>query len=124
MFIYNGTVKHVGFCGPSAIYAKFRIEETGYNQIIVAHEGRWCEENGMCCHPHFANYEDVQASLGSGLVFQGKEYVNLIHRSLFKFEYDDTNEHILVVPATGEEISLEIYGVKYNQLDLLWKGEI
>ena len=63
-------------------------------------------------HTNREIYEDVQGDLGKGLVFRRKGFSVINRRSLFLFEIDKTcNEHILAVPATGEEIYFEIYGV-------------
>ena len=80
----------------------------------------------MCWHDHYKNYGDVQGDLGKGLVFRRKEFSVINRRSLFLFEIDKTcNEHILAVPATGEEIYFEIYGVDTEgDLVLLVKREL
>ena len=111
-------INFLGWCGPSGIYASFRIDRmdlpNGKNltTILVAHEGDWTTEEGMCCHAHYKYYEDVQGDLGKGLVFRRKGFSVINRRSLFLFEIDKTcNEHIIAVLATGEEIYFEIYGV-------------
>ena len=111
-------INFLDFCGPSRIYASFHIDRmdlpNGKNltAILVAHEGDWTTEKGMYCHDHYKYYEDVQSDLGKGLIFKLKGFSKVNRRSLFLFELDKTcNEHILAVPATGEEIYFEIYGV-------------
>ena len=111
-------IKFWGYCGPSHVYASFRIDRMdlpngkNFTALLVAHEGDWTTEEGMCCHAHYKYYEDVQGDLGKGLVFRRKGFSVINRRSLFLFEIDKTcNEHILAVPATGEEIYFEIYGV-------------
>lgn len=118
-------VKFLGFVRPSSIYAKFRIETPEYEEIIVAHGGDWTKEGAMSCHHHYKAYEDVQADLGAGYEFKAKEYVSLLKRTFFKFERESlSDDYSIVVPATGEEIYLEIYGVNFGRLYLLWHGEI
>ena len=52
-------------------------------------------------------------SLGKGLALVNKEFSPLLGRSLFLYDfvYDPSGEHILVVPANGEEFFFELYGV-------------
>ena len=117
----TGETRHISFidwCGPSHIYASFRINRTdlpsgkSIESILVAHEGDWTSKEGMSCHHHYKHYEDVQDDLGKGLMFRRKGFSKINRRSLFLFDIDKTsNEHILAVPATGEEIYFEIYGV-------------
>ena len=54
-----------------------------------------------------------QKDLGKGLTFIRKEYSENRKRSLFlfDFEYVSDGNYLLAVPATGEEIYFEIYGV-------------
>ena len=94
--------------------------------ILVAHEGDWTKEEGMSCHSEYKFYEDVQCDLGKGLVFRVKGFSTINRRSLFLFDVDKAyNEHILAVPATGEEIYFEIYGVDTeDNLVLLVKREL
>ena len=123
------SITFIGWCG---IYASFHIDRmdlpNGKNltAILVAHEGDWTTEEGMCCHAHYKSYEDVQSDLGKGLVFRRKGFSVINRRSLFLFEIDKTcNEHILAVPATGEEIYFEIYGVDTDgNILLLVKREL
>ena len=78
----------------------------------------------MSYHRDFEYYEDVQKALGRGLEFVGKEYSNLLKRSLFKFKIIH-NDAQLVVPATGEETSFEIYGIdRIGNWHLLVKQEL
>lgn len=95
-------------------------------KILVAHEGDWTTEEGMSCHFPYKRYEDVQKDLGKGLIFKRKGFSKVSRRSLFLFEIDKTcNEHILAVPATGEEIYFEIYGIdKSGDLVLLVEREL
>ena len=125
-------INFLNFCGPSRIYASFHIDRmdlpNGKNltAILVAHEGDWTTEEGMSCHFPYKRYEDVQKDLGKGLVFKRKGFSKVNHRSLFLFDIDKTsNEHILAVPATGEEIYFEIYGIdKSGDLVLLVDREL
>ena len=131
----TGEARHISFinwCGPSHIYASFQINRTnlpsGKNigSIMVAHEVDWTSEKGMLCHPHYRRYEDVQENLGKGLIFRRKGFSKINCRSLYLFDIDKTsNEHIIAVPATGEEICFEIYGVDTDgNLVLLVKQEL
>ena len=125
-------INFLNFCGPSRIYASFHIDRMdlpkGKNlmAILVAHEGDWTTEEGMYCHDHYKYYENVQSDLGKGLVFRRKGFSAINSKSLFLFEIDKTcNEHILAVPATGEEIYFEIYGIdKSGDLVLLVDREL
>ncbi len=118
-------IDHCCFVGPSSSYAKFGINATEYDMILVAHEGHWTEEGDMCRHCHYKSYEAVQADLGCGFKFRDKEYVRTLDRSFFIFERDAlSREYSLVVPATGEEKYFEIYGIKYGRLNLLWQSII
>lgn len=109
----------VQFAGYNGSYAMFRIARkmlpngNSFEKLLVAHEGHWIDEAGMICHPKYKFYEDVQADLGKGLTFVKKEYSELLRRSLFLYDFERTSdaEYILSVPATGEEISFEIYGI-------------
>ena len=86
-----------------------------FERLLVAHEGDWIGEYGMICYPEYKAYEDVQTALGKGLVFVNKEYSELLRRSLFLYDFEHTSdaEYILSVPATGEEIYFEIYGIDH-----------
>lgn len=125
-------INFLNFCGPSRIYASFHIDRmdlpNGKNltAILVAHEGDWTTEEGMSCHFPYKRYEDVQKDLGKGLIFKRKGFSKVNRRSLFLFDIDKTsNEHILAVPATGEEIYFEIYGIdKSGDLVLLVEREL
>ena len=112
-------------------YALFEIMAGGLpdgsllERIIVAHEGKWIEEDGMICHPEFQLYEDVQKKMGTGLFFKGKEYSDILNRSIFEFSVKDYGIAMLAVPATGEEISFEVYGSsKKGPLHLLLSQEL
>ena len=68
-----------------------------------------------------------QKDLGKGLSFVKKEYTENLNRSLFLFDFEYTSDklHILAVPATGEEIYFEIYGVdQFGALVLLIEREL
>lgn len=109
----------VQFLGWKGCYALFSIKREilpngeGFDKILVAHEGHWIDSDGMICHPEYEHYEDVQKDLGKGLTFIKKEYSEFLKRSLFlfDFEYVSDGNYLLAVPATGEEIYFEIYGV-------------
>lgn len=94
------------------------------DKIIVSHEGDWLDEDAMICHRPYRNYEDVQAFLGKGLWFLRKWYSPEDNRSNFEFKFVG-KEALLAVPATGEEIDFEIYGMGYDlQKHLLLKREL
>ena len=111
----------VKFIGWNGTYASFQIERkmlpngNSFEKLLVAHEGDWIGEYGMICYPEYKAYEDVQTALGKGLVFVNKEYSELLGRSLFLYDFEHTSdaEYILSVPATGEEIYFEIYGIDH-----------
>lgn len=106
------------FLGREGMCGRFRIKTsapTGGRALIgllVAHEGDWLREKAMSPYPLYENYEDVQPALGTGLYFRGKEYSQTYRRSLFLFTFSgEADERVLAVPATGEEIAFEIYGI-------------
>lgn len=109
----------VHFLGWKESYALFSIKrgilpnEKHFDKVLVAHEGHWIDIDGMICHKEYELYEDVQKDLGKGLTFIKKEYSEFLNRSLFlfDFEYVSDGNYLLAVPATGEEIYFEIYGV-------------
>ncbi len=109
----------VHFLGWKESYALFSIKrgilpnEKHFDKVLVAHEGHWIDTDGMICHKEYEHYEDVQKDLGKGLTFIKKEYSEILKRSLFlfDFEYNSEGDYLLSVPATGEEIYFEIYGV-------------
>ena len=132
---------------PMGCYARFEISvgllPNGHRmeRIIVAHEGRfWIEPNGMKYYPKYNSYEQVQEGLGQGLTFITKEYSSDMERSLFEyaityrrppkrslFEYTVGYPApiILAVPATGEEIYFDIYGIDQDrQMYRLFHGEL
>lgn len=123
----------VFFLGWKGTYAFFEIKRgmlpngKMFERILVSHEGNWIDSNGMICHPDYKLYEDVQAALGKGLTFVKKEYSKLMNRSrfLYDFEYQSDGDYVLAVPATGEEIYFEIYGVdQFGALVLLVEREL
>lgn len=61
------------------------------------------------------------------MTFIRKEYSEVLKRSLFFFDFEDTSNgnYVLAVPATGEEIYFEIYGVDQSgSLVLLLEREL
>ena len=109
-------VQFLGWKGSCALFSIKRgilPNENRFEKVLVAHEGHWIDSNGMRCNPVYELYEDVQKDLGKGLTFIKKEYSEFLKRSLFlfDFEYVSDGNHLLAVPATGEEIYFEIYGV-------------
>ncbi len=109
----------IQFLGYNDSYALFNIrrgklpDDKHFDKVLVAHEGDWIDSRGMICHPEYEHYEDVQKELGKGLSFISKEYSAILNRSLFLFDFEYVPEglYTLAVPATGEEIYFEIYGV-------------
>ena len=123
----------VQFLGWKGCYALFSIKrgtlpnEKYFDKVLVAHEGHWTDAKDMMCHREYEFYEDVQKDLGKGLSFVKKEYTEIQNRSLFLFDFEYTSDklHILAVPATGEEIYFEIYGVdQFGALVLLIEREL
>ena len=122
-------IKCLGCIG---VYAQFVIKHSvmqdgsKIDKLLVAHEGNWTKEESMFCYDEYKHYEDVQNDLGKGLILKRKGYSKINYRSLFLYEFDNTcNDHILAVPATGEEIDFEIYGVnQFGDLVLLVKMEL
>lgn len=123
-------IKFLGWGGPKSHYGLFEIKRgmlpngNSFEKILVAHEGECIDVDSMSFHEEFKLYEDVQKELGKGLSFLEKEYSEHRNRSffLYDFEYTDDGEYILAVPATGEEIYSEIYGVdQFGSLNLLVK---
>ena len=109
---------NVNFLGWDDVYAKFEITglslPNGKNlmKILVAHEGRHWFSSSFYEFYRYMNYEDVQADLGHSLTFLSKEYSGLLNRALFLYEVDRFSKDILLaVPATGDEMYFEIYGV-------------
>ena len=126
-------MEFVQFIGHKSIYASFRIERNAlpngnsFEKLLIAHEGNWIDSDGMFCYPEYKFYEDVQKDLGKGLTFVKKEYSELLKRSLFLYNFECTSgeEYILSVPATGEEIKFEIYGMdQFGALALLIEREL
>lgn len=110
----------VKFLGWQGSYARFQIRREKlpngniFKAIIVSHEGEWTKEESMLCHGEFCFYENVQNKLGRGLIFKEKGYIPILNRSFFRYDFMPFmlgREYILAVPATGEEIKFEIYGV-------------
>lgn len=70
--------KYVEFLGWEDSYARFRIHKTtlpngkDFEQVVATHEGDWIGNGVMCCHTEYRHYEDVQQSMGNGLIFLGK----------------------------------------------------
>ncbi len=132
VYDFNSDAQPIMFMGWKGSYALFEIKRndlpdgTAFNKILLAHEGDWLNQEGMSCHTEYRRYEDVQEDLGRGLIFKRKGLSKINRRSLFLFEIDKTaTEHILAVPATGEEIDFEIYGVdSKGSLILLIKQEL
>lgn len=83
-------------------------------KILIAHEYDWTHSTAMSCHQEYKLYEDVQRDLGKGLIFKCKEYSVLLNRSLFLYDFELSSKRTevkIAVPATGEEVCFEIYGL-------------
>ena len=125
-----GAVNMVNFKGWNDTFALFDIKqgvmenEQILEKIIVCHQGNWTTEDAMNCHPQFEKYEDVQAAMGHGLHLIKKYFLPDKNRTCFEYRLLE-KECMLVVPATGEEIDFEIYGLGFdNQKNLLLKREL
>lgn len=112
-------------------YALFSINshrltnEHNIRNIIVACEGDWTTEDSMFCYNEFKSYEDVQACLGCNLTFLRKEYVRILNRTFVEYTFDVKTKNILAIPASGEELSCEIYAKSHSgALFLLYQREI
>lgn len=94
------------------------------DRIIISHEGDWIGEDAMMCYPQYSRYEDVQYDLGGGLFLLRKWFSSEKRRSYFEYKMLK-NKSVLAVPATGEEMDFEIYGVgQDNNKILLIKREL
>ena len=88
------------------------------DRIIISQEGDWIGEDAMMCHPQYDRYEDVQCDLGDGLFLLRKWFSSEKRRSYFEYKMIK-NKSLLAVPATGEEIDFEIYGIGTNNNKIL-----
>lgn len=120
----------VNFKGWNDTFALFDIKREAMNdpqeleKIIVCHQGDWLAEDAMDCHPRFENYEDVQTAMGYGLILLNKYFLPDKNRTCFEYLLHE-KDCVLAVPATGEEIDFEIYGISPNQRKtLLLKREL
>ena len=86
-------------CGIFQIESTLLQSGTRSETILVAHEGNRIDLYLMDFYGEYKNYEDAQKDLGDGLKFIGKEYSNPVKDIGYK----------IAVPATGEEVSFEIY---------------
>lgn len=94
------------------------------DKILISHEGDWIGEDSMICHPGYDRYEDVQYDMGDGLFLLRKWFSPENRRSFFEYKMIK-NKSLLAVPATGEEIDFEIYGIgPNNNKILLMKREL
>ena len=88
------------------------------DKILIIHEGDWIGEEAMTCHPRYTRYEDVQFDMGDGLLLLRKWFSLEKRRSYFEYKMIK-NKSLLAVPATGEEIDFEIYGIGTNNNKIL-----
>lgn len=124
------TLPVVKFINWQGCYALFSIQshapQHGINiqRVIVSQEGDWIGEDAMMCYPQYARYEDVQYDLGDGLFLLRKWLSPEKRKSYFEYEILKNNS-VLAVPATGEEMDFEIYGLgPNNNKFLLIKREL
>lgn len=110
------------------VYGTFQLEsgllQPGIlaERILIAHEGDWMDAARMRFYKGYENYEDVQQDLGDGLKFVGKEYSKLLDRSFFLYEIVRPVKGLgykIAVPATGEEVYFEIYGLDSKGIQYL-----
>ena len=118
----------INFKGWEDTYALFEIRrderDNPIDKISVAHQGNWIDEDAMNCHPQFRLYEDVQKAMGSGLLLIGKYFSQEKGRTFFDYQIIDDNA-TLAVPASGEELDFEIFGLlPDNTKILLLKREL
>lgn len=113
----------IEFIGWERVYGTFRMNSVilpdgkPIEKLLFIHEGDWIHSDAMSFYQEYILYEDVQRYLGRGLVFKGKEYSVLFKRSLFLYDIDRSSKNTeikICVPATGEEIDFEIYGLDYD----------
>lgn len=88
------------------------------DKIVVCHQGNWASEDAMMCHPEYKKYEDVQVALGHGLKLLNKYYLPDKNRTCFEYLVNE-RDCVLAVPATGEEINFEVYGIDSNNIKTL-----
>lgn len=110
------------------VYGTFQLESAllqpgiWAERILIAHEGDWMDAARMRFYKGYENYEEVQQDLGDGLKFVGKEYSKLLNRSFFLYEIVRPVKGLgykIVVPATGEEVYFEIYGLDSKGIQYL-----
>lgn len=110
------------------VYGTFQLESAllqpgiWAERILIAHEGDWMDAARMRFYKGYENYEDVQQDLGDGLKFVGKEYSKLLNRSFFLYEIARPVKGLgykIAVPATGEEVYFEIYGLDSKGIQYL-----
>lgn len=110
------------------VYGTFQLESVQLQpgiwaeRILIAHEGNWMDATRMRFYKDYENYEDIQQDLGDGLRLVGKEYSKLLGRSFFLYEIARPAKGLgykIAVPATGEEVYFEIYGVDSNGIQYL-----
>lgn len=110
------------------VYGTFQLESVMLQpgiraeRILIAHEGNWTDATTMRFYKDYENYEDVQQDLGDGLKFVGKEYSKLLNRSFFLYEIVRPVKGLgykIAVPATGEEVYFEIYGLDSKGIQYL-----
>lgn len=105
----------ISFKNWEGTYALFEIQKDHMpnnqfiDKIIISHQGDWISEDAMLCHPQYAKYEDVQFDMGEGLQFLRKWFSPEKGKSYFEYKIIK-DKSLLAVPATGEEITFEVYG--------------
>lgn len=132
--IMEKTNSIIEFIGWEHVYGIFRMNSVilpdgkSIKELLFVHEGDWIHSGAMSFYQEYLLYEDVQHYLGRGLIFKGKEYSVLFKRSLFLYDIDRSSKNTeikICVPATGEEVDFEIYGLDYDdRAHLLIKIEL
>lgn len=117
-------MEFIGYGDPEELYEIYRITTpTWKGDIVFSLEGNWIDGDCKKNHPDYNSYEELQSDLGSGLEFKGKEYVNIINRTLFRFSREN-EKFTLVIPTGGEfyHIHMEILDFRVNILNIIWSG--
>lgn len=117
--------EYARFAGWDGGFALFGIDDSRvlpdgslFEGLLAAREGDWTDSAG----------DDMQQAPCRGLRLTGREYSAVLNRTLFSFELERPAPDagfVLAVPATGEELRFEIYGVnQFGALQLLAEREL
>lgn len=108
--------------GVKGIYQFFHIYAfnlpDGMNHIVLKHNGDWISEWGLMRWREYDTYEDIQKTLGSGLIFVTKNYTMENNQSIITYSSCDILA-LLAVPFTIGETNLEIYASDGDNCTLL-----